>query len=316
MPLDPNIEALLEEMRAQGAKPFEELSVPDARLAARAFADLQGPPEEVASIEHHFIPGPTADLPVRIYTPEGEGPFPALVYLHGSGWVVLNIGICDTTMRALANSTGCVVVAVNYQKAPEHPFPVPLEDCWAGLLWTFEHAGELNVDATRIGVAGDSAGGNLAAVMCLRAREEGAPRIAFQALIYPATEHGWDTGSARRNAEGYLLQRESMRWFWNHYIPDKSVVDDWRVSPLRASDHSGLPPAFIATAEFDPLRDDGRAYAAKLREAGVPVTYSEYAGMIHGFYWMQGVADGAKRLHEELAREVRAVLAPELVQQD
>jgi acetyl esterase len=310
MPLDPQIEAVLDEMRAMGAKPFEALSVPEARVAAWGFEGLQGPPEEVAAVEHRFIPGPTADLPIRIYTPEGEGPFPALVYLHGSGWVVLNIGICDTTMRALANSTGCVVVAVNYQKAPEHPFPVPLEDCWAGLLWTFEHAGELNVDATRIGVAGDSAGGNLAAVMCLRAREEGAPRIAFQALIYPATEHGWDTGSARRNAEGYLLQRESMRWFWNHYIPDKSVVDDWRVSPLRAADHSNLPPAFIATAEFDPLRDDGLAYADKLRDAGVPVTYNEYAGMIHGFYWMQGVADGARRLHAALARAVREVLQP------
>src|SRR4051812_19851090 len=308
MPLDPNIEALLEEMRAQGAKPFEELSVPDARLAARAFADLQGPPEEVASIEHHFIPGPTADLPVRIYTPEGDGPFPALVYLHGSGWVVLNIEICDTTMRALANSTGCVVVAVNYQKAPEHPFPIPFEDAWAGLLWTVEHADELDVDNARIAVIGDSAGGNLAAAVAVRAREEHGPKIAFQGLIYPAVEHGWDTASAHENAEGYLLQRESMHWFWDHYIPDKSVVDDWRVSPLKAADHSGLPPAFIATAEFDPLRDDGRHYHAKLHDAGVPVTYVEYDGMIHGFYWMQGVCDAARRLHEDLAEAVREAL--------
>ena len=160
MPLDPQVEALLNEMREMGAKPFEELSVAEARIAARSFAELQGPPEEVASIEHRFIPGPTADLPVRIYTPEGDGPFPGLVYYHGSGWVVLNIEICDTTMRALANSTGCVVVAVNYQKAPEHPFPIPYEDCWAGTLWTFEHAEELNVDPSRIALLGDSAGGN------------------------------------------------------------------------------------------------------------------------------------------------------------
>src|SRR3954454_4283798 len=172
MPVDPQIEALLAEMRAQGAKPFEELSVPEARIAARSFKDLQGPPEEVARIEHLFIPGPTADLPVRVYTPAGDGPFPALVYYHGSGWVVLNIEICDTTMRALANSTGCVVVAVNYQKAPEHPFPIPLEDSWAGVLWTFAQAGELNLDPGRIGVVGDSAGGNLAAAIALRARDE------------------------------------------------------------------------------------------------------------------------------------------------
>ncbi len=231
------------------------------------------------------------------------------------GWVVLNIEVCDTSRRrALANGTGCVVVAVNYQKAPEHPFPIRLRGLLGGdRPGCSSTPATLNVDAARIGVAGDSAGGNLAAVMCLRAREEGGPPIAFQALIYPAGEHGWDTASAHENAEGYLLQRESMRWFWNHYVPDKSVVDDWRVSPLRAADHSSLPPALIVTAEYDPLRDDGRAYAAKLRDAGVPVTYSEYDGMIHGFYWMQGVVDVSKRLHEEVASEIRAALQPQAI---
>ena len=175
----------------------------------------------------------------------------------------------------------------------------------------FENAEALGIDPARIGVIGDSAGGNLAAAVTLRARDEGAPRIAFQALIYPAVEHGWDTGSAHENAEGYLLQRESMHWFWNHYVPDKSLADDWRVSPLKASDHAGLPPAFIATAEFDPLRDDGRAYHAALHDAGVPVTYVEYDGMIHGFYWMQGVVDGTKRLHADLAEAIREGLAGE-----
>jgi acetyl esterase/lipase len=308
MPVDPQIQALLDEMRAAGAKPFEELSVAEARAAAWSFADLQGPPEPVARIAQHYIPGPTAELPICIYTPEGERPFPGLVYFHGSGWVVLNIEVCDTTLRALANSTGCVVVAVNYQKAPEHPFPIPFDDCWATTNWVFEHADELDVDPTRIGVIGDSAGGNLAAAVALKARDEGAPKLAFQALIYPAVEHGWDTGSAHENAEGYLLQRESMHWFWDHYLPDKSLATDWRVSPLLAADHAGLPPAFIATAEFDPLRDDGRAYSAKLHDAGVPVTYVEYDGMIHGFYWMQGIADGAKRLHADLAEAIRAGL--------
>ena len=314
MPVDPPVQTLRAARRAQGATPFEERSGAEARVAARSFAELQGEAEEVASVAHRFIPGPTADLPVRIYTPAtGDGPFPALVYFHGSGWVVLNIEVCDTSLRTLANSTGRVVVSVNYQKAPEHPFPVPFDDCWAATLWTFENAETLDLDTSRIGVIGDSAGGNLAAAVALRARDEGAPSLAFQGLIYPAVDYGWDTGSALENAEGYLLQRESMRWFWNHYVPDSSLADDWRVSPLRAADHGGLPPAFIATAEFDPLRDDGRAYAAKLRDAGVPVSYSEYAGMIHGFYWMQGIADGAKRLHEEVAREVRAALVPSAV---
>jgi len=311
MPVDPQIQALLDEMEAAGAKPFEELTVPEARAAAWSFAELQGEPEEVASIEHTFVPGPTAELPVRIYTPaEAEGPYPGLVYFHGSGWVVLNIAICDTTMRALANSTGCKVVAVNYQKAPEHPFPIPFDDCWATTNWVVEHADELGLDAARIGVIGDSAGGNLAAAVALRARDEGAPHLAYQALIYPAVEHGWDTASMHENAEGYLLQRESMHWFWDHYLPDKSLASDWRVSPLLAADHSGLPPAFIATAEFDPLRDDGRAYHAKLHDAGVPSTYVEYDGMIHGFYWMQGIAEGARRLHADLAEAIREALAP------
>src|SRR4051812_37379975 len=181
MPLDPQIEALLAEMRALGAKPFEELSVPEARIAARSFKDLQGPPEEVARVDHRFIPGPTADLPVRIYTPDGTGPFPALVYYHGSGWVVLNIEICDATMRALANSTGCVVVAVNYQKAPEHPFPIPLEDAWAGLTWTVENAAELNLDVERIGVAGGSAGGHPPPRGPPRARGAGGPEAPLPA---------------------------------------------------------------------------------------------------------------------------------------
>ncbi len=314
MPLDPQIDELLDEMRAQGAKPFEELSVTEAREAAWAFADLQGPPEEVAAVAHRFITTPTADIAIRVYTPYGEGPFPGLVYFHGSGWVVLNLEVCDTTVRALANSTGCVVVAVNYQKAPEHPFPIPFEDCWTATRWTAEHAEELGIDGSRLGVVGDSAGGNLAAAVALAARDAGGPALAFQALIYPAVDHGWDTASAHENAEGYLLQRASMEWFWNHYTPGGRDAGDWRASPLRAADHSGLPPAFIATAEFDPLRDDGRAYAAKLRQAGVPVSYSEYAGMIHGFYWMQGISDVAKQLHAELAREVRTALnvpAPE-----
>jgi acetyl esterase len=308
MPLDPEARTLLDAIEQLGVKPVEELTVPEARLQARAFLDLQGPPQEVASVAHRFIPGPTADIPVRIYTPEGTGPFPAVVYFHGSGWVILNVELVDPTMRSLANSTGCVVVAVNYQKAPEHKFPVPFDDCFAATTWVAENAAELGIDPARLAVAGDSAGGNLAAAVCLRARDEGGPALAFQLLVYPATDYGWDKPSAIENAEGYRLQRESMRWFWSHYMNDPSDGDNPYVSPLRAPDLSGLPPAFIVTAEFDPLRDDGELYAERLRDAGVPVKYTCYDGMIHGFYFMLGVLGQAKLLHDEIGAEVRAAL--------
>jgi acetyl esterase len=306
MPLDPQAQALLEQMREAGAKPFEELTVAEARLASWAFLDLTGEPEEVASVEHRFIPGPTADIPVRIYRPAGDGPHPAIVYFHGSGWVIANIEISDVATRSLANSTGCVVVSVNYQKAPEHKFPVPFDDCYAATSWVAEHAAALGVDPGRIAVAGDSAGGNIAAAICLRARDHGGPSIAYQVLIYPATDCGWDKPSAIENAEGYLLQRGSMEWFWNHYLSSMAEAENPYVSPLRAANLSGLPPAYICTAEFDPLRDDGELYGERLRDAGVPVKYTQYDGMIHGFYWMTGVLDQARNLHAEIAEEVRA----------
>jgi acetyl esterase len=308
MPLDPEAQALLDQFEAVGAKPFEEMTVPEARVAAAAFLDLQGPPQEVASVAHRFIPGPTADIPVRIYTPEGTGPFPGMVYFHGSGWVILNIELCDPAMRSLANSTGCVVVAVNYQKAPEHKFPVPFDDCYAATTWVAENAAELGIDPARLAVGGDSAGGNLAAAVCLRARDESGPALAYQLLVYPATDFGWDKRSYLENAEGYLLQRETMRWFWNHYVNDPSDGDNPYVSPLRAPDLSGLPPALVITAEFDPLRDDGELYAERLREAGIPVKYSCYDGMIHGFHYMFGVLGQCKLLHDEIGAEVRAAL--------
>jgi acetyl esterase len=308
MALDPQAQALLDQMQEAGVPPFEQMTVGEARQAAYAFIDLQGAPEDVASVGHRFVPGPVCDLPVRIYTPEGEGPFPALVYFHGSGWVILNIEVADIAARALTNRTGCVVVAVNYQKAPEHKFPVPFDDAYAATTWVAEHASELGIDPGRIGVAGDSAGGNLAAAVCLKARDEHGPSLAYQLLIYPVTDYGWDKPSYLENAEGYLLQRETMRWFWGHYLASEAEGDNPLVSPLRAPDLSGLPPALIVTAEFDPLRDDGELYGQRLREAGVPVKISRYDGMIHGFFYMAGVLDQTKNLYDEIGTEVRAAL--------
>jgi acetyl esterase len=308
MALDPQAKALLDQMQEAGVPPFEQMTVGEARQAAYAFIDLQGAPEDVASVAHRFVPGPCCDLPVRIYIPEGEGPFPGLVYFHGSGWVILNIEVADIAARALTNRTGCVVVAVNYQKAPEHKFPVPFEDAYAATTWVAEHASELGIDPGRIGVAGDSAGGNLAAAVCLKARDEQGPSLAYQLLIYPVTDYGWDKPSCLENAEGYLLQRETMRWFWGHYLASEADGDNPLVSPLRAPDLSGLPPALIVTAEFDPLRDDGELYGQRLREAGVPVKVSRYDGMIHGFFYMAGVLDQTKNLYDEIGTEVRAAL--------
>lgn len=310
MPLDPQAEALLKQLMDAGAQPFETLTPAEGRVAALAFQALGGEPEDVANIEYQFIPGPTADLPAWIYRPDDTtaGSSPGLIYFHGSGWVVGNIGVFDLVNRALANRTGCVVIAVNYQKAPEHKFPIPFDDCHAATQWVFDNASELGLDAGRIGVIGDSAGGNLAAAVTLRARDENGPRLACQVLVYPAVQYGWDSPSAVANAEGYLLQRASMEYFWKHYVKSASDGTNPYCSPLAAEDHSGLPPAFIACAEFDPLRDDGRNYAEKLKAAGVPVEFRLYEGMIHGFFWMSGVLEQSKVLIDDIGREVRSAL--------
>jgi len=310
MPLDPQAEALLKELKGSGAQPFETMTPAECRVAIQAFKDLGGKPEDVAGIEHRFIPGPTADLPVCIYRPArgSAGPLPGLIYFHGGGWIAANIGVCDSFSRLLANRTGCVVVAVNYQKAPEHKFPIPLDDCYAATQWVFNNASELGLDKGRIGVIGDSAGGNLAAAVTLRARDENGPQLAYQVLAYPAVQYGWDTPSALRNAEGLLLQRASMEYFWNHYVRSPMDGRNPYCSPLIAEDHSGLPQALIISAECDPFCDDGRNYAEKLAAAGVPVKFRLYPGMIHGFLWMSGVFDQSKALLDEIGREVKSAL--------
>ena len=307
MALDSQIEGLLTAMRDAGARPFEDMTVPEARLASWDFVGLQGEAEPVARVMHRYVPGPTADIPVRIYYPNdaGESALPVIMYFHGSGFVIINIEICDATCRAIANRSGCAVVAVNYQKAPEHKFPAAVDDAWAATKWVVEHAEQLGVDASRIAVMGDSAGGNLAAVMALRARDEGGPSLACQVLVYPVTDGGIDTDSYRANAEGYLLQRETMRWFFNHYQSGAADADNPYYSPLRAKDHTRLPPALIITAEYDPLRDDGRLYAAKLKDAGVDATLWDCPGMTHAFFWMQGICDYTKKIHDDTGKWLR-----------
>jgi acetyl esterase len=311
MPLDPQIAGLLENFRKMRGKPVQEMTPREARFAGWTWKYLMGEPEQVADVAYHFVPGPTADLPARIYRPLGSTREHAatLIYFHGGGFVLGNIEICDAFCRALANRSGCVVVSVNYQKAPEHKFPIPLDDCYAATQWVFEWAGALGLDPARIGVIGDSSGGNLAAAVAQRARDENGPRLAWQALIYPALRGTTDSGSAREHASGYTLERAGMEYFWNHYIRTPDDVDDPRCAPLAAQSLAGLPPALIVCARYDPLLDDGTDYARRLEEAGVPVRLSVYDGMSHGFLWMGGVVDRAHEALEEIGSAARERLA-------
>lgn len=307
---DIEVDGLLRQMREQGAKAFEEMSVPEARRSAWDFVALQGDPEEVARVDHRFFPGPTADIPVRIYYPdELSSPAPCLVYFHGSGWVIANIEITDTTCRSIANRAGCVVVSVNYQKAPEHRFPVAVDDAFAAVEWVVENSAELGIDSAKVGVIGDSAGGNLAAVTALRFRDESSVRLRCQILIYPVTDADTEKESYLRNAEGYLLQKASMDWYFGHYLRNQDDGNDPRVSPLRAPSLAGVCPAFVVTAGLDPLCDDGRMYAERLSASGVEVDHRHFPDAIHAFFWMQGTLAVARELHDEVGRQVRRMMA-------
>ncbi|MCW2718524.1 MAG: acetyl esterase [Pseudonocardiales bacterium] len=309
MALDPQAQGLLEALRAQGMKSFEQMSVSEARDAAMAFRGLQAEPATVAAVHDRTIPGADGELPIRIFVPGGQGPLPVLTYFHGGGWVIGNLEVVDKPCRALAAVTGAIVVATQYRMAPETKFPGAVDDCYAALQWVAGNAAEFGGDPNRLGVIGDSAGGNLAAVVALKARDEGGPRIRAQVLTYPVTDATSNLPSRRENAEGYLLTSASMDWFWRHYLREPGDGKNPYASPLLASDHSGLPPALVLTAEFDPLRDEGEAYAERLKAAGVSVTVRRYDGLIHGVFWMTGAVERGNELYEEIAKFVRSELA-------
>ena len=309
MPLDPQAKALMDQMAAANGPALHTLSPSEARRVTAAM--FQVPPdklEKVHKIENRTIPGPAGSIPVRIYTPPGPGPFPLLVYLHGGGWVIGDLESHDAPCRLLTNKAGCVTVSVDYRLAPEHKFPAGVEDCFAAVKWVAEHAKELNADANRLAVGGDSAGGNLSAVVAQLARDAGGPKIAFQLLIYPATEAELDTNS-HKTFTNYFLTKEDIIWFWGHYLRGPADRKDPRIAPALAKSFRGLPPALIITAEFDPLRDEGEAYGEKLRAAGVPVTVTRYEGMIHGFLSMYAMLDKGGVAIEESAAALRKAFA-------
>jgi len=309
MPLDPQAQAFLEQLAATGAPPLHELPVAEARQVIVALFGTQGDPEPVGGVEERTIPGASGEMPTRIYTPYGTGPFPVLVYLHGGGWVIGDLEAYDATCRALTNAAGCLVVAMEYRLAPEHKFPAAPEDCYAATCWVAANAEAIGGDPRRMAVGGDSAGGNLAAVVAQMARDRGGPALVYQLLVYPVTNYSYDTASYEENADGYLLTRDAMVWFWNHYLRSAADGNNPLASPLRASDLRDLPPAMVLTAEFDPLRDEGEAYAIRLQEAGVPVTLKRYAGTIHGFFSLGTVLDQGKQAMADAAAALRTIFA-------
>ena len=308
MPLDPQARALLDQMAALGGPPLDQQSVAEARAAIAELAEASGEPEAVARVEDRTIPGPLGEIPIRVYAPDAPAPLPTLVYFHGGGWVIGTLDTHDGVCRQLANAARCLVVSVDYRLAPEHPFPAPAEDAYASVCWVAANAATLGGDPARVAVGGDSAGGNLSAVVSLMARDRGGPRLVHQLLVYPVvdapTAELWP--SYRENADGYFLTVAMMQWFWGHY---RAAQGDAYACPLHAADFRNLPPALVITAEFDPLRDEGEAYAARLREAGVPVTLTRYDGMIHGFFGMSGVIDRARDAVAEAAAALRTAFA-------
>ena len=298
MPMDPQVQVLLDLMGAAGGAPLSSETLAATREGFGMLVMMtagEGP--DTVAVRDETISGPHGDIPLRIYTPRGAGSRGAVLFLHGGGWTIGSAAAYDPIAKIVADGADVVVVSVDYRLAPEHPFPVPYDECWVALEWLSANASSLGAEPSRLAVMGDSAGGNLAAVMALRARDEGGPTIAAQILIYPVTDSDLDRGSYVENGTGYFLERSTMQFFWDCYTAAGADPTDPRLSPLRAESLADLPSALVVTAEFDPLRDEGEAYAAALAAAGVEVEQQRYDGMIHGFAMMpMAVAAGADAL--------------------
>lgn len=306
MPLDPQIRALRALRRDDGTRPLYELSVAEARAADLASVQADGgPAEPVGEVVELRIPGADGELAARLYRPADAGDVPVLLYFFGGGWTLGSLDTCDGICRRLVNGAGCMVVSVAYRLAPEHPFPAAPRDCFAATQWLAKHAEDFGGDRSRIAVAGDSAGGNLAAAVTLMARDSGCPPIACQVLVYPNVDYLADTESMRNSTDPDLFNSSSVAWYWSHYLADPADGAHPLASPLRAEHLHGLPPALVLTAEYDPLRDEAERYASRLRQAGVPVELTRYEGMPHGFFTMTGRLDAARQATAQVADYLR-----------
>ncbi len=306
MPLDAQMKAILDMAAAAGGPALHQLGVEKVREAIRSGSAF-GPQEHVAHVEDRGIPGPAGEIPVRVYRPAAEAPLPALVFFHGGGWVAGDLNTHDVICRILTNAARCVVVSVDYRLAPEHRFPAGPDDCYAATVWTANNAAAIGADPSRLAVAGASAGGTLAAVVAMMARDRRGPRLACQVLWYPATDAAMDTPSHRDYSAGsyYLLSRADMEWFWNYYLSSARDRANPYCCPTAAKDLSNLPPALIVTAEYDPLRDEAEEYAARLKRAGVAVKCTRYEGVTHAFTGMALILDKGRESIVEAATALR-----------
>lgn len=308
MALDPQVRALLDRIEQSGAPPYHTLPAVEARqMYDEASLQLRGSPPQPYRVDPLAIPGPASTLNSLLYRPSAELGLPALIYFHGGGYTIGSLQSHDCVCRALCVETGCIVISVDYRLAPEHKYPAALEDAWGATNWLVENAEELGVDPNRIAIGGDSAGGNLATVVCLMAKQAGAPRLVYQLLIYPGTDMSCSLPSHQAFAQGYRLTSELIDWFYDHYFSPGDDLNHWRASPLNAESFADLPPAFILSAGYDPLQDENRLYGERMSAAKVPVKHSHYEGMMHGFITMPGVLDKAGEALSECAAELRVV---------
>ena len=308
MPLDPQVQALLDAAKKAGAPELWQLSPMEARNEYRRRVERVKLDVDIYRTEDRRIDGPAGPIALRIYTPrelKSAEKLPVLVWYHGGGYVIGDLDTHDSACRVLANDADCIVVSVDYRLAPENKFPAAVEDCEVALKWVAKHAKDIHADDKRIAVGGDSAGANLATVVSVLARNAGFPAICFQLLVYPVTAPEPETKSHYAFAEGYLLTRKTITWFFEHYVRSAKDTRDFRYAPLEADDLSSLPPALIIVAGFDPLRDEGIQYAEALIHAGNRVRLSNYESMIHGFLLMGGMVDAARRALAECAANLR-----------
>ncbi len=312
MALDPQAAHVIDLVIKSGRPPYHQLSPKEARQMFRETRPASTPPApEVGRVREVRAAGPLGEIPLRVYRPAGVPEttrLPVYVYFHGGGWVIGDLETHDVVCRQVTAEAGVCVISVDYRLAPEHAFPAAVDDAWAATRWIVAHAAELGVDAGRLAVGGDRAGGTLAAVVALSARDAGGPAIGLQVLIYPVTDLAAESRSYADLADGYMLTRDSMRWFKAQYLARAADAADWRASPIRAASLAGVAPALVITAGYDPLRDEGEAYALKLRQAGVRVDAVCFGGMIHGFVPMGRLIDSAFRAVTLIAGSLRQAL--------
>ena len=306
MPFHPQVQAIRDRLERDQVPNLYTLTIEEAREAdVKATVAGAGNPVPVAEVTEREIPGPAGPLRVRIYRPAGDGPLPVLVYFFGGGWSLGTLDTSDDVCRRLTNAAGCLTVSVSYRLAPENKFPAAVEDAYAGAAWVAAHAAGIGGDPARIAVGGDSSGGNLAIAVTLLARQRGGPHLVHQLLVYPNTDFHPGTPSMRECDDEHFFNPNAVRWYWGLYLASEEDGDNPLVSPLREKDLTGLPPATLISAEYDPLRDEGEQYAARLAEAGVPVEVTRYDGMPHAFFTMTGYVDAAVQAVEQAAGRLR-----------